>query len=394
MASTLPQLFLYNAKRAEKGDGIKMENEKNVLDAKEKQSVISEADDNGVRYYDLNQEIDEGGTLDKNKGKKKSSLKKSLFIFVSIIVGVAVLAGMFAGVVGSAEESLYPEEPYIARLNVEGSIQSSGNEDYFGNPIGYQHQWTLDTIDDLIGDENNKGIILFVDTPGGGVYESDELYFKLREYQEKTGRPIYSSMATMAASGGYYISAPCDKIIANRNCWTGSIGVTMGSYLDFSELLETYGVKVNTITSGENKAMGSSLEPMTDEQKAIFQSLVDEAYEQFVGIVSEGRNMPLEKVYTIADGRIYTAKQALELGLIDGIGTYEEALADLVNTYKLQDCVVTELEPSDDGNILGSIFSNVNFDGLRVNSDVEAIVKLAENEAKFPVSYMCEALDR
>lgn len=371
-----------------------MENEKNVLDAKEKQSVISEADDNGVRYYDLNQEIDEGGTLDKNKGKKKSSLKKSLFIFVSIIVGVAVLAGMFAGVVGSAEESLYPEEPYIARLNVEGSIQSSGNEDYFGNPIGYQHQWTLDTIDDLIGDENNKGIILFVDTPGGGVYESDELYFKLREYQKKTGRPIYSSMATMAASGGYYISAPCDKIIANRNCWTGSIGVTMGSYLDFSELLETYGVKVNTITSGENKAMGSSLEPMTDEQKAIFQSLVDEAYEQFVGIVSEGRNMPLEKVYTIADGRIYTAKQALELGLIDGIGTYEEALADLVNTYKLQDCVVTELEPSGDGNILGSIFSNVNFDGLRGNSDVEAIVKLAENKAKFPVSYMCEALDR
>ena len=380
-----------------KGMDFKMEKEKNVEtemdeiervnEAVEKQRMISEADENGVRYYDVDTEG--------KQNKKKSKLMRNLLIFAGVVIGVVFLAGACKGFMGEKEEaSVYPDEPYIARLNIEGTIQSSGNEDYFGNAVGYQHQWTLDTIDELIEDENNKGIILYVDTPGGGVYESDELYLKIKEYQEKTQRPIYSSMATMAASGGYYISAPCDKIIANRNCWTGSIGVTMGSYLDFSELLEKYGVKVNTITSGANKAMGSSLEPMTDEQKAIFQSLVDEAYEQFAGIVADGRDMPMEKVYEVADGRIYTAKQALELGLIDAIGTYEETVALMKKTSGLEECEVVEVTPDEEDNIFGSLFANVNFEAIRGNSDVEAIIKLAEKEAKFPISYMCEALDR
>lgn len=331
--------------------------------------------------------------VQEEKKVAKSRVKRNLLIFGGVVLGVFLIAGLFSVLGGSDTETTpYPEEPYIARLNVEGTIQASGNEDYFGNAVGYQHQWTLDTIDELMVDPNNKGIILYVDTPGGGVYESDELYFKIKEYQDITGRPVYSAMATMAASGGYYISAPCDEIIANRNCWTGSIGVTMGSYLDFSELLEKYGVKVNTITSGDNKAMGSSLEPMTEEQRAIFQSLVDEAYDQFVGIVAEGRNMPLEKVYEVADGRIYTAKQALDLGLIDAIGTYEEAVDRMKENCKLQECLVTELAPEEEDNLFSSLFGKINIEAIRGNSDVEAIVKLAENEAKFPVSYLCEAL--
>ena len=91
-------------------------------------------------------------------------------------------------------------------------------------------------------DDNNKGIVLYLNTPGGSVYASDELYFAIRDYQEKTKRPVYAAMQSMAASGGYYISAPCDKIYANRNCFTGSIGVTMGSYYDISELLDKYGI--------------------------------------------------------------------------------------------------------------------------------------------------------
>ena len=86
-------------------------------------------------------------------------------------------------------------------------------------------------------DDRNKGMILYVNTPGGSVYASDELYLKIKDYQETTGRPVYSSMQSQATSGGYYISAPCDKIIANRNCWTGSIGVTMGTFIDISGLL-------------------------------------------------------------------------------------------------------------------------------------------------------------
>lgn len=101
--------------------------------------------------------------------------------------------------------------------------------------------------------------------------------------------------------GGYYVSAGCDKIIANRNCWTGSIGVTLGTMYDVSELLDNLGIKTQTITSGANKAMGSSVEPMTKEQKQIYQSMVAEAYEQFTEIVAEGRNMSLSKVKKLAD---------------------------------------------------------------------------------------------
>ena len=232
-------------------------------------------------------------------------------------------------------------------------------------------------------------MILYVDTPGGSVFASDELYFKIKEYQEKTERPVYASMQSMAASGGYYISAPCDKIIANRNCWTGSIGVTLGTMYDISELLDNLGIKTNTITSGANKAMGSNVEPMTSEQRAIFQSMVDEAYEQFVGIVAEGRDMKISKVKKLADGRIYTAKQALDNGLIDQIGTFEEAAADMKKTYALGDCAVesfTAPVTSDWTSLLGQAAGAASGkNGL----SAEAIEQLLDLNGKFAFSYLC-----
>ena len=206
---------------------------------------------------------------------------------------------------------------YVAVLHIEDEISQSSS-------FWYDHYYLLDTIDDLIADDNNKGIVFYMDTPGGSVYATDEMYLAVKDYQEKTNRPVYTYMASMAASGGYYIAAPSDKIYINRNGVTGSIGVTMGNYIDVSELLAKYGVKVNTITSGRNKAMGSELVPMTDEQKAILQSIVDEAYEQFTAIVAEGRGMDIEKVKELADGRIYTALQAKANGLVDEVGTYDD----------------------------------------------------------------------
>ncbi|QAT44122.1 signal peptide peptidase SppA [Aminipila luticellarii] len=334
--------------------------------------------------------------MDTKVPNKKARLKKALIIF-GIIIAVIVVLGIMLSRFDTDSSSasggnIYPDDPYIAKLNVEGTI-GEGNSDYFGTPVGYQHQWTLDTIDDLIKDDNNKGIILFINSPGGGVYESDELYFKIKEYQKKTGRPVYSAMGTMAASGGYYISTPCDKIIANRNCWTGSIGVTLGTIYDFSGLLEKYGVKTNTITSGANKAMGNPVDPMTDEQKKIFQSLVDEAYDQFVNLVAEGRHMDVQKVRTLADGRIYTAKQALALGLIDKIGTYDEAVADMKTTYKMGDCQVVELD-DEQTSLLGMLFGKVNLPALSSKSDVASIVELMKDETEFPISYMCETLKK
>lgn len=219
-----------------------------------------------------------------------------------------------------------PSEEFVGVVTVDGTIMDTASTSIF-TQVGYNHQKTLQYIDDLKNSYNNKGILLCVNSPGGGVYESDELYQKLMEYKETTNRPVWTYMKNQACSGGYYISMASDKIFANRNCWTGSIGViiSLGNYKEFMDKL---GIKEVNITSGKNKAMGSSGETITREQKKILQSLVDESYEQFVSIIAEGRNMDIDMVKTAADGRIYTAKQALDLQLIDGIDTYEGTISD------------------------------------------------------------------
>ncbi|MDR1246630.1 MAG: signal peptide peptidase SppA [Clostridiales Family XIII bacterium] len=277
--------------------------------------------------------------------RRGGGLRKGIIIYICIFIGIVLLGFVFRALFSdwSDDAPATPGSPYIARLDVTGTISGSPATDLFGNISGYNHSWTLDSIDDLMYDDNNFGLILFVDSPGGGVYESDELYLKLREYADSTGRPIYAVMGSMAASGGYYISTAAEYIYANRNTWTGSIGVTMGTMVDLSEFLDRYGVKTETITSGRNKAMGSNFEPMTDEQRAIFQGLIDEAYDQFTGIVAEERYLELEYVRELADGRIYTAAQAIDNGLIDDIGDFYTALADMQDIYNLDFCDVATL---------------------------------------------------
>lgn len=321
--------------------------------------------------------------------KNKSRLKKSLIVFGCILAVLIVL-----GIIGSSiKDSIFGEGqdisasgPYIATIYVEGSI-ISGQTDTFGLPIGYQHNWTLDKIDELAADYNNRGLIVFIDSPGGGVYESDELYLKLKDYKESTGRPVYAAMGSVAASGGYYISAAADKIVANRNTWTGSIGVTMGTIYDISGLLEKYGVKTQTITAGSNKAMGSVVQPLTAEQQAIFQALVDEAYEQFTGIVSEERGIDLEDVKALSDGRIYTAKQAYELGLVDAIGSFENALADMMEEYDLYGCEVIDVVYVN-RSLWGSLLGGIRIPDFR-GGDASALLEAIEGGGSFPVSYEC-----
>lgn len=332
--------------------------------------------------------------FDESAGKQRKKGLKGWKIWLLIVLGIALIAALlFAAGIGRSNKDVVatPNSPYIGVLYVEGTIAAS-NVDSWGVASGYQHQFTLDSIDEMISDSDNKGLVLYVDSPGGGVYESDELYLKINEYKEKTKRPVYAYFGSMAASGGYYISAPADKILANRNCWTGSIGVTIGTVYDISALLKNYGIKTVTITSGRNKAMGSIVDPLTDEQKEIFQSLVDEAYDQFTGIVSKERGIDLETVKIIADGRIYSAKQAYSLRLIDGICTYDEALADMKKTYKLRDCEVYDVTYQDDS-LFGQLFSEIPRPALP-QSDTNAVLSLIKSDVKFPISYMCEELDK
>lgn len=279
------------------------------------------------------------------------------------------------------------EGRYIGRLYVEGEI-GEGEGGVFDEQNSYFHAETLNAIDQMIADKNNKGLYIYVNSPGGSVSTSDELYLKIKEYKEKTGgkRPVVAYFDDMAASGGYYISACADKIIANRNCWTGSIGVTVGNMYDATELMKKLGIRAKAITSGPNKAMGDPLSGLTKEQEDIFQSLVDEAYEQFTAIVSEGRGMDIQTVKKLADGRIYTAKQALENGLVDKIMTEKEAddyFLSLVNDKEvtIQDIVFEGEETFLD--LLTSKFSD------KKEAAIDRLAKeLVEGSGKFSISYL------
>lgn len=207
-------------------------------------------------------------------------------------------------------------EKYVARLYITGVIQQENES--------YNQAWLLDTIETLQDDSDNVGIILVIDSPGGTVYEADEAYLALRKYKE-SGKTVWAYFKAMAASGAYYIACAADSIYANRNTLAGSIGVICGSSVDATEFLSKMGIKVKTFHAGRNKTMLSFDEPLTEEQEAIMQSLADECYEQFTGIVASARQKSIDEIKVLADGRIYTAKQAKENGLVDQIGTLENA---------------------------------------------------------------------
>ena len=217
------------------------------------------------------------------------------------------------------DKSSYKKE-FIATLYIEGTIEEANSQ--------YNQKWLMDTIKNLKKNNKNVALAIYIDSPGGGVYQADEVYLALQDYKT-TGRPIFVYQGPMAASGGYYISCAADQIFANRNTLTGCIGVIFGQSLDITGLLDKVGIKSKTFHSGRNKTMLSPDTPLTEEQEAIMQSMCDECYEQFVSIVANNRDMTYEQAAELSDGRLYTAKQALENGLIDGIDSWENMLTIL-----------------------------------------------------------------
>lgn len=270
-----------------------------------------------------------------------------------------------------------PSDDYIAVVRVEGTIQEQTAAGMFDVPVGYQHITTLDYIDNLMGDGNNRGILLYVDSPGGTVYESEELYLKLKEYKEQTGRPVWDYMAHYAASGGYLISMAADKIYANPNTTTGSIGVIMSGF-DMTGLYEKLGIRYVSITSGDFKDSSK----MTDEQIAVYQEQVDEYYNKFVGIVAEGRGMAEEDVKTLADGRVYTANQALENGLVDEISLYEDMTADMSSELGAYEFY----EPESEISFFSSLFAKV--ESVIPKSEAQILTETAADmESGVPMYY-------
>ncbi|MBD3348346.1 MAG: signal peptide peptidase SppA [Candidatus Eisenbacteria bacterium] len=170
-----------------------------------------------------------------------------------------------------------------------------------------------------------SSLVLRVDSPGGGVAASQEIYEYVRRMKE-TGLPVVVSMGAVAASGGYYVSCPADSIIANPGTLTGSIGVIM-SFTNLQELFGKIGVDFERVKSGRYKDIGTWDREMTEEERRLLQETVDDIHAQFVETVAAGRGMEIARVESLADGRIFSGRQALEAGLVDGLGTLEEAIA-------------------------------------------------------------------
>lgn len=302
-----------------------------------------------------NQEKQEVVNNPQKSPKKKKSKNKGLLVFIIIIVLVLAF-GIFKDFFAE-NSSLNPiaknGKKYIAELYIEGTIQEENES--------YNQAWLLETIDTLKNDVSNVGIMLFINSPGGAVYESDQVYLALLDYSQN--KPVWAYLGATAASGGYYIACSAEKIIANRNTLTGSIGVIAGQSIDLSEFMAKHGVKMNTFTAGKNKNMLNIDQPVTQEQKDIMQSVADECYEQFTQIVSTSRNLSKEKVTQLADGRIYTAQQALNHKLIDEILTYEEAKTQMkIYFTDIKDLTFTEFRYTKEKsfyNYLFDMYSNI-----------------------------------
>ncbi len=276
-----------------------------------------------------------------------------------------------------------PDEDFIGVVNVEGEIAATSSSS-FSSSSGYNHDLYMDYVDKMEKSDKNKGILLYVDSPGGAVYQTDEMYLKLMEYKKKTGRPVWAYFASQACSGGYYMSMAADKIYANRNCWTGSIGVIV-SLMNCKELYDKIGLKEIDITSGANKSMGASGLDLTDEQRDILQSLVDEAYDQFVGIVSDGRKMDEKTVRRLADGRIYSAKQAKDNGLIDQIGSLEEEKDAFASEAGFSKDITYYTPDNSISDFMKGLFSAA--EKLTPKSDTELAKDIVENKGNGVLMY-------
>jgi protease IV len=231
-------------------------------------------------------------------------LKKVVLIFLVLFV----LAVFISLLVILFQKNL-PVGDRIALIRIEGPIIDS--------------KATLDEMKDYVKDSSIKAIVLRIDSPGGAVAPSQEIYEEVRKAIAK--KKIVVSMGSVAASGGYYIASPATRIIANPGTLTGSIGVIM-EIPNVEGLMNKIGVKTEVIKSGRHKDIASVFRGIKKEEKEILQNVLDNVHEQFILAVAEGRKMLHDDVVRIADGRVFTGEQALKIGLVDELGNLEDAI--------------------------------------------------------------------
>lgn len=243
----------------------------------------------------------------------------------------------------------------VLLLDLSGVISSTEKDGLFPKPSmlsEFKEELTLAAKDSRV-----KAVVLRINSPGGTVTASDILYHELREFKAQRNVPVVASIMDVGASGGYYVAAAADAILAHPSTVTGSIGVIMLS-VNARGLLEKIGVEGNAITSGPRKDMGSPFRALKDEERAIFQSVIDDFYARFLAVVKEGRpNLSTEQIRKLADGRIYSGDQAKASGLVDDLGYLNDAIDMAKKKAGLTEAkVVTYRRPGESRN---NIYSKV-----------------------------------
>lgn len=243
----------------------------------------------------------------------------AVLIIYFVVALVAVGKSFFPSSSRGDKDKPSGKDGKIAVVDFYGPLSFSMNS-YEGSDLDE----AVENLRDLRKQDDVKGVVLRINSPGGSVAAVQEVHQEIVALK-KAGKIVVASFGDVAASGGYYIAAPANKIVANPGTLTGSIGVIF-ELGNVQELFKKVGVKMETVKSGALKDAGSPFRPLSPREKAYFQALVDDAYSQFVQAVSEGRAMKPEKLKLLADGRVFTGMQAKDNGLIDELGNYQTAL--------------------------------------------------------------------
>ena len=226
-----------------------------------------------------------------------------LLCFLSLLVAVYTIRSLSGGGIA------IPSGDKIAIIEIDGVIIDSKE--------------TLEEIEGVSKNDKVKGVVIRINSPGGGVAPSQEIYSELRKLSSI--KPVVASLSSVAASGGYYIASAANKIVANSGTLIGSIGVIM----DFSNvqgLFEKVGLKNNVIKSGKYKDIGSPHRDMTLDERRLLQSVIDNVHGQFISAIVDGRKLDRELVEKVADGRVFSGEQALVMKLVDSLGTINDAI--------------------------------------------------------------------
>ncbi|MEK7243824.1 MAG: signal peptide peptidase SppA, partial [Thermodesulfobacteriota bacterium] len=229
----------------------------------------------------------------------------TLLVFIGFVAIIAMYGlGLFGG-----DRRPFNLREKVGIIAIEGTIGDA--------------EELIEQINAFADDRGIRAVVLRIDSPGGGVVPSQEIYQAVRELKKK--KKVVASMGSVAASGGYLIAVAADRIVANPGSITGSISAVM-HYANVEELMKKVGVRSSVVKSGKFKDIGSPAREMTAEERSLIQAIVDDIYDQFVRTIAENRKLPLQRIFELADGRIFSGRQARDLGLVDDLGGLQDAV--------------------------------------------------------------------